>query len=190
MSESLRPESKEQAPKLENTEARAQLEKLGRQLEAGAEKEQRESDQKHEKESARKTIEKLAISGKEQAPSGSEKQRQKGTTPRAHKKQTYRATMNRIESQLPAYQRTFSRFINAEPVDKVSTVAAKTVARPSGLLGGGVIALIGLVIVTIFAANIGFEVKPITFVLFLVAGWALGLIVEAIYRLFKKLLVR
>lgn len=190
MSEQLKPDTKESLPGLESNEARSQLEKLGRQLESNAEKEKHEGNQNKEKQEARKSVEKLAISGKEKAPASGENQRQKGKTPRAHKKQTYRATMNRVEAQLPTYQRTFSRFINAEPVDRVSTVAAKTVARPSGMLGSSVVALLGLLAVTVFATQIGFEIKPSIFILLLVLGWFVGLVLEALYKVVKRITSR
>lgn len=190
MSESLKHDSKESLPLVESGEAQQQLEKLGRQLEKSAEKEQSEAIQHQEKENARKSVEKLALSGKEKAPQHSERKRQKGTTHRSHKKQTYRATMNRVESQLPAYQRTFSRFINSEPVDKISTVTAKTVARPSAMLGSGVASLIGLLIITYFATSIGFEIKPITFIGLLAVGWLIGIIVEVLYKGIKHIVSR
>lgn len=188
MSEHVKPSSHESAPRLEAHEAQSQLERLGKELESSAEKEKQSVDQDQEKHDARKSIDKLAISGKEKAPGNSEKQRQRGHTPRSLKKQTYQATMNRVEAKLPAYQRTFSRIINAEPVDKVSTVAAKTVARPSGILGGGLSAFIGLIAVTYFAQSVGFEVKASTFLILLAAGWLVGLAVEGLYRLGKHLL--
>ncbi len=149
----------------------------------------------HEKESkkqeksaevARKSIEKEAVSGKEKAPRSSEKKRQKSPV-KGVKKQNYNQTMKRVESQLPAYQRGFSKFIRSEPVDAVSNVAGKTVARPSAMIGAGFVALVGSIILLYFAKTIGFEISNTEFIVFIGLGWVAGLAIELIYKSLKHI---
>ena len=185
MSEKLSGSQHEKAPKVDNKEAREQLDKMAEKLKDSAEKERR-GERGGEKKEARHTAEKEAISGKERAPSGSEKKSQSGPVHRSHKQMTYKATMRRVESRLPSYQRTFSKVINNDKVDKVSNIASKSVARPSGLLGGGVLAFLALLITTIYANRYGWEVSNSVFMVFVVIGWAIGLMVEAVYKAIRR----
>ena len=109
--------------------------------------------------------------------------------PKAEKKsdeiqanKSYRSVMHRVESKLPTTQRWFSKVINYGPIERVSTIASKTIARPSGILGGGIVALIGLIILAYFSNSIGFSLSGSEFIFLILAGWLVGLIVEGIYK--------
>jgi len=175
----------EKAPKLESKDAKEQLDNIAEKLKNSAEKGKSKEDS-GEKLKVRHTAEKEAISGKEQAPSGSEKKSSKEPVHRSHKKMTYRATMRRVESKLPTYQRTFSKVINNDTVDKVSNIASKTVARPSGLLGGGAVTFIALLVITFYASRYGWEVSGSEFIVFVFAGWATGLVLEGLLKLVRR----
>ncbi len=99
--------------------------------------------------------------------------------------QTERTVMNRLRKQLPTYDRVFSHIIHAEPIERVSEVAGSTIARPSGILGAGVTACIGLAFVMIVAKRTGFALSGSEFLILIVAGWCLGLLVEFGYRTFR-----
>ena len=169
----------------ENHEAKEQLDKLGEKLRNRAEKEA-SGENSAERKKMRNTAEKEAISGKEKAPNGSERKSSREPVHRNHKKLTYKATMRRVESKLPAYQRNFSKVINNDTVDKVSNISSKTVARPSALMGGGVVAFLALLIVTIFANRYGWEVSGSEFIVFMIIGWTLGLLAEGVYKTFRR----
>ncbi len=185
MSEKLSGGQHEKAPKVENKETKEQLDKMAEKLRENAEK---EASKEHgaERKSAREAAEKEAISGKEAAPDGSEKKSSRQPVHRNHKQMTYKATMRRVEGKLPSYQRSFSKVINNDTVDKVSNVASKTVARPSGIIGGSVVAFLALLIVTFYASRYGWEVSGSEFIVFLVVGWALGLMAEAVLKLVRR----
>ena len=185
MSENLSGGQHEKLAPKESMEAKEQLEHMAEKLKDSAEKEA-SKERGGEKLKARETAEKEAISGKEQSPAGSEKKSAKEPVHRSHKQMTYRATMRRVEGKLPGYQRRFSKVINNDTVDKVSNITSKTVARPSGLLGGGVVAFLALLIVTIYASRYGWEVSGSEFIIFVVVGWAIGLVAEAIYKLIRR----
>lgn len=179
------PVQPEKAPKLEQAEAKAQLDKAAEMLRERAEREASSSEREKATHEAHKTAEKEAVSGKEHA-SSTEKQHQREPVHRNLKKQTYKATMQRVEAKLPAYQRRFSQVINNDTVDAVSNVASRTVARPSALLGGSVVAFLALIVFTFYANSLGFEVSSGSFVIFVLLGWALGLMVEAVIKLFRR----
>ena len=187
MSEKLNPKSEELASGVENHEAKQRLDEVGEKLKHDAEKSPDKKEQSAEAVKAGKSAEKLALSSKERASKSAENESRKEPLSRGIKKQTYRATMNRVEAKLPTYQRGFSRFINNDFVDKASNIAGKTVARPSALLGGGLTAFVGLVVVTYYANKLGFELSGSEFFLLVIAGWAAGLIVEGLYKGIRRL---
>lgn len=190
MSEKQSPKSSESLKSAESVDVRAQLDRLGEKLAEQAEKESTEHDRSKETKEAGKQAEKLALSTKEQLSDSGEEKPKKQPITRGHKKQTYRATMKRVESKLPSYQRLFSKVINNDSVDKASAVAGRTVARPSGVLGGSIAAFIGLAAVTYYASQLGFEVSPALFVVLLAIGWTTGLVSELIYKSIKKVFNR
>lgn len=185
MSESIKHSGPEKAPKLEQKEAKGKLDQMREKLSQSAEK-AKSGEHNKEKTEARQTAEKLAISGKEQAPSGSENKQDNEPVHRSLKKQTYKATMKRVEAKLPNYQRKFSKVINNNTVDKVSNVASKTVARPSAMLGGGLVAFVALLATTYYAGKYGWQVTGSEFFVFVLVGWAGGLTVEGIIKLVRR----
>ena len=185
MAEKLSGGQHEKAPKVESKESKEQLDKMAERLKENAEKEA-SKERGGEKKTAREAAEKEAISGKETAPSGSERKSSREPVHRSHKQMTYKATMRRVEGKLPGYQRTFSRVINNDTVDKVSNIASKTVARPSGLMGGGIVAFLALLIVTYYANRYGWVVSGSEFIVFVIVGWALGLMAEAVIKTVRR----
>jgi hypothetical protein len=152
------------------------------------EKRESQAKQTQAESLARRSVERLARSAKETAPKPRETAAEKSATgSRAHKRQTYRLTMNRIESRLPAPQRLFSRAVNNPAVDTVSNLTGRTVARPSGLIGGGLVAFCGLVLALFFARRVGFELPSSLLPVLVAAGWLAGIAVELLIGLGRRL---
>jgi len=101
---------------------------------------------------------------------------------RTLKNKAYKKELHRVQAHLPKAQRSFSKFIHASPIEAVSQVSGKTVARPSGLLGGGIVALIGSGGLVFMSRHYGFTYNFFVFFAFLVAGFLIGLIAELIVR--------
>ncbi len=99
-----------------------------------------------------------------------------------------RTTLERLRQQLPTYDRVFSRIVHAEPVERISEVAGVTIARPSGVLGAGLTALLGLVFVVWIAKRTGFALSGGEFFVLLIIGWVLGVTGEFGYRLVQRML--
>ena len=98
----------------------------------------------------------------------------------------FKKELHRIQSHLPKSQRSMSKFIHSRPVEVVSEVGGKTVARPSGLLGGGIVAFVGTLALVIISRHYGFSYNFFVFLALLVGGFFLGLILEMIIRAFTK----
>jgi hypothetical protein len=102
------------------------------------------------------------------------------------KDMAYRRTLQHAQKQLRAPERVLSKFMHNEVVDSVSEVAGKTIARPSGVLFGGIIAVIGSSIFLWTAKHYGYEYNFLLFALLFVGGFALGLLIELGYRLLRR----
>jgi hypothetical protein len=102
------------------------------------------------------------------------------------KNTAYARSMERIRSNLPRPQRTFSKLIHQPLVNTTSNTLAATVARPSGILGGGIFALVGSLVLLYFARRYGFAYNYMLFAFLYIGGYLLGLCIEAIYRLFRR----
>lgn len=89
-----------------------------------------------------------------------------------------RRTLKHLQHDLPAGQRMLSKFIHQPAVRRVSAATGQTIARPSGLLGGGVCALLGTLIYLYLAKHIGFSYNYLLFLLFFGGGFIVGLLVE------------
>jgi hypothetical protein len=92
----------------------------------------------------------------------------------------YKETMRYVRRHLTKRERKFSNFVHTPTVEKISEVGAKTVARPSGLLGGGLVALVGSITVLYIARQYGFEVPNSLFMALFIVGFVVGLVGEFI----------
>lgn len=96
-------------------------------------------------------------------------------------------TLNRelrnIQRKLPAPQRTFSKLIHQPVVRTLSTIADKTVSRPSGLLGGGIVAFLGTSGYFYLTKSAGFSYNYFVFVALFVGGFIVGLVLELLVHL-------
>lgn len=94
------------------------------------------------------------------------------------------ATKNRqlkqVQRQLPAVDRRLSKVIHQPVIRAVSEAAASTVSRPSGLLGGGLVAFVGSAAYLYFARHIGLPYNYFVFTLLFVGGFVIGLALEFI----------
>jgi hypothetical protein len=94
------------------------------------------------------------------------------------KSQTYSRTLKRVQTRLSPSERTMSKVMHNKTVEKVSDGLGKTAARPSGVLGGGIVALLGSFILLYMAKKYGFEYNFAVFFVLMAAGFALGVLLE------------
>src|SRR5690606_18536819 len=73
------------------------------------------------------------------------------------KADAYNRTLQKVRGHLNAPERAFSKVMHHKVVESMSDVSSKTVARPSGILGGGIAALAGSGVVLYMAKHYGFQ---------------------------------
>jgi len=91
---------------------------------------------------------------------------------------TLRRELQQLRRQLPAPQRALSKLIHQPIIRAVSEATGQTVSRPSGLLGGGLVAFIGTSGYLYLARHQGFTYNYTVFLALFVGGFALGLLLE------------
>lgn len=138
-------------------------------------------------ESIKKSIESTAISGKEVSVSELAKKPDsaRGVT-KELKYDAYKRLLRKTRAHLSAPEKTLSNIIHKPAVEKTSELAAQTVARPAGILFGGIGAFIGTVFVLYISKRNGFSYNYLMFLLMFVGGYIVGTIAEFTYRLVKK----
>lgn len=102
------------------------------------------------------------------------------------KQQSWNRVIKHVQKQLSGPQRAFSKTIHQPVVDAVSRVGGNTVARPSGVLMGGICAFAGSTFFLYMAKHYGFTYNYLLFLLFFVGGFAVGLVLEMIMFVFRR----
>ncbi len=87
-----------------------------------------------------------------------------------------------IRAKLTSGQRLFSKSIHQPAIRRISDVSARTITRPSGLLGGGVLAFCGSLIYLLFSKYIGLRYNYFIFIMLFVIGYLLATIIEFVLK--------
>lgn len=93
-------------------------------------------------------------------------------------KQTFDRTLTSVRRHLTTPEKQLSKFIHRPLVEKISDFGGKTIARPSGILLGGIFSFVGSLGVYLIARHLGGELRYSIFAATLIGGYLLGLIVE------------
>jgi len=137
----------------------------------------------------KRTVEAEAVSGPELAV-GDHKSGNDGSQPlglhQELKKTAYDRSMTKVRSRLSPPERTLSKVVHQPAINVASTVAAQTVARPKGILVGGIFAFIGSIGFLFFAKNYGFEYNYLLFIALFVIGYTLTTFIELATKPFRK----
>ncbi len=171
MSEQLRPSAEFKAETIQDAEAK-------RTPEINVEAAQEALDKKGEL--AQEVIEKQAIStenvsvGEKAAPSTAHPQ----PTSYELKQLGYARSLTRIRKRLSPPDRLLSKIIHQPAIETTSEVASKTLARPSGLLGGSIFAFLGSTLLLLAARHYGFQYNYLVFALLFIGGFGLGMLLE------------
>lgn len=99
---------------------------------------------------------------------------------------TLRRELQQLRRRESAPERALSRVIHQPAVRAVSEAAGKTVSRPSGLLGGGLVAFAGTTAYLYFAQHMGFRYNYVVFAALFAGGFVLGLILELLVWLASR----
>lgn len=135
-------------------------------------------------EAIQKSVEQVAISGKEMAPAESSANKAPAATyfSRELKKMTFNRSLNNARRHMGAPSKALSKVIHQPVIERVSEVAGATVARPSGILGGGLFAVLGSAILLYVTKHYGYHYNYLIFGMLFVGGFAAGMIVELVLR--------
>lgn len=114
--------------------------------------------------------------------SRSEHDRDAGAHIKAHA--SPRQALKSVQRQLSMPERQLSKIIHNPTVETISDATGATIARPSGLLVGGVFSLLASIGVLFVCRFYGYEYNYGIGLMFLVGGFALGLLLEMLSKLF------
>jgi len=144
-----------------------------------------------EHESAEKQVEKARVEALENAISvekgGAEKTRnpsndapirRRGVISKKDKDVAYKKHIKQMQTELPALQRTFSRFIHAPVIERASEALGATVARPNAILAGSVVAFVLVLAVFLTAKYFGYALSGFETIGAFILGWIIGLIYD------------
>ena len=147
--------------------------------------ERAKQDQQSRLEKARQAAEQHAEHSKQVGVEDTKSQLSTFGSHQLLKKDAYKQLLKRTQKKLSKPSRTFSKFIHKPTIESVSEITGKTLARPSGLLGGGVGAFIGSATLLFTARHYGFTYNYSLFILLFVGGFLAGVALEFLLRLIK-----
>ncbi len=94
--------------------------------------------------------------------------------------------LKHVRSKLNTIDKTGSKVIHNDIVQKISEPIARTVARPIPLLLSGVLGFVGTILYYIFTKYFGVEYNFIVYLLFFVVGFLSGILIDIIAKLIRK----
>lgn len=149
---------------------------LDKKVEVGRESKE---DAERNVEKAREEVNKEAISGREVSPSENKKDsRDEAPVIPRSRDDSYKITMKRVQSEMSAPARAFSRVIHNKTVERTSEVIGSTVARPDAILSGSVFACILVLAVYLLARYNGFSLSGFETIAAFIVGWVLGIVFD------------
>lgn len=99
---------------------------------------------------------------------------------REDRKDSFKKTMETVQSQLPKSSRTFSKVIHNPTVEKVSEVTGKTIARPNAILSGSVAAFVLTLAIYTLAKINGYPLSGFETIAAFIIGWIAGMLFDYI----------
>ena len=153
--------------------------------ESAAEKLQEQAEQAAERQRQHEGIDKAHREALEQAKTSQTAETKKPAAleaPRqitkADRTDSYRKTMEKMQSELPPASRTFSKVIHNPAVEKASEAIGNTVARPNLIIAGAALGAIASVIVYFVARHYGYVLSGSETIILFGCGWVIGAIIE------------
>lgn len=138
-------------------------------------------------EEARETIEEINEEDKSISPLEKLDQEVEKAKPLPHKeineqlqKITLHRELNNIRKKLSTSDKTLSKVVHAPVIRTFSEAGAKTIARPSGIIGGSITAFVGTTAYLLLAKWVGFSYNYFVFIALFILGFGLGLTIEVV----------
>lgn len=102
------------------------------------------------------------------------------------KTDAYVKMLKGVRGQLNPAEKALSKTVHQPFIEAASEIGSKTIARPSGILGGGLIALVGSAIVLYISKHYGLPYNFFVFLLLFGAGFLTGIFAEVLIKLVKR----
>lgn len=159
-----------------------QIEKLDNNVEASVELSPRDIETRAEK--ARQEVLETAVSSEvkgkkiEKSKNSTSASRYNGAIGKKQREESYKKTIKRVQSELPASSRTFSKIIHNKSVEKISDIAGSTIARPNAILSGSIVAFIMTLLTYAIAKNIGYTLSGFETIAAFIIGWLIGIVYD------------
>lgn len=169
-----------------NSEAVKESVEAKRNLERIHELAEQEKGRSHDVERLHAQAKEQSVSAKETSTADKEPKPSTSGVHKELKAASYKQTLRHVQTKLKGSDKTLSRVVHQPAVEKLSNVGAKTIARPSGVLGGGFIALLGSSALLYMSKHYGFEYNFTVFFLLFIVGFMAGVILEGLIRLIRR----
>ncbi len=159
-------------------------EKLLRESQERAEHSKRHTHEDIEK--FREAAEQAAVSVKELNVADSESTKYQTSQSFVNKEirdMAYHRLLTRARKHLSPSQKLLSGLIHQPVIDDLSEATGKTIARPSGILGGGILAFSGTLLYYYLTKNYGYTYNNFVFIALLLVGFAAGWTLEVLFKL-------
>lgn len=132
----------------------------------------------HNIEKAREEVNKEATSGRETSPSEHKKDSEPSAPISRSRDESYHKTMKRVQTEMSAPERVFSKVIHNPTVERTSEIIGSTVARPDAVLSGSIFACILVLGFYALARYNGFSLSGFETIGAFIVGWVLGIIFD------------
>jgi hypothetical protein len=104
--------------------------------------------------------------------------RRHGVVSKKEQKASYELHMKKLQAELPATQRGFSKLIHNPAVEKTSEALGSTVARPNAILAGAMVAFFLVLAVYLTAKHFGYVLSGFETIGAFIVGWLLGILYD------------
>lgn len=105
----------------------------------------------------------------------------------ALRNQSFSNVMRSTRRKLGPVDRSFSKIIHNPTIERVSETSSKTIARPTPIVAGALLSLVGSILVLYYAKRNGFEVQPMLFVVLFGIGYLAGFAIDIVLSGLKKI---
>lgn len=148
---------------------------------------EKEHGAKNQVEQLSKEVEQKALSGKELAPGETEQFKNHPVMVNKQLKDlAFARALTRTRKKLSVPSRVFSKIVHTQSIDRSSEFIGKTIARPTSMLSGAMLAFIGTSALLWITRKYGYEYNYLVVILLFACGWAIGLTGELLWRSTRK----
>ena len=92
--------------------------------------------------------------------------------------ESYNTTLEQVQRELPRNDRTLSKIIHNNFIEKISEIIGNTIARPNTILFGSLIAFTLTLITYITAKTFGYTLSGFETIASFIIGWVIGFIYD------------